>query len=58
MSMHRTGPGRMGVGQAQSFYERLCAAGKPKKLALAAVAHKLLIILNAMMRRRARWAHA
>jgi transposase len=42
----------------KAFYERLCSTGKPKKLALAAVAHKLLIILNAMMRRRSRWAHA
>jgi len=40
-----------------AFYKRLCDAGKPKKLALAAVAHKLLVILNAMMRNRSRWAH-
>lgn len=40
-----------------AFYKRLCDAGKPKKLALAAVAHKLLIILNAMMRNRSHWAH-
>ena len=40
-----------------AFYKRLCDAGKPKKLALAAVAHKLLIILNAMMRKRSHWAH-
>ena len=40
-----------------AFYKRLCDAGKPKKLALAAVAHKLLVILNAMMRSRSHWAH-
>ena len=32
------------------FYRRLLAAGKPRKLALIAVARKLLTILNAMMR--------
>ena len=30
------------------FYQRLLAAGKPKKLALTACARKLLTILNAM----------
>ena len=34
------------------FYERLVAAGKPKKLALIACARKLLTILNAMARTR------
>lgn len=34
------------------FYERLLAAGKPKKLALIACARKLLTILNAMARTR------
>ena len=32
------------------FYERLCAAGKPKRLALAAVARKLIIIANTLLR--------
>jgi transposase len=32
------------------FYERLVAAGKPKKVALTASMHKLLLILNAMIR--------
>jgi transposase len=32
------------------FYQRLLAAGKPKKLALTACARKLLTILNAMAR--------
>ena len=36
----------------RAFYDRLVAAGKPKKVALLAVARKLLTILNAMMRER------
>jgi transposase len=38
------------------FYERLLALHKPKKLALTACMHKLLTILNAMVKRQARWA--
>ena len=34
----------------RTFYERLVAAGKPKKVALTAVMRKLLTRLNAMMR--------
>jgi transposase len=34
----------------KAFYQRLIAAGKPKKLALTACARKLLTILNAMAR--------
>ena len=34
----------------KAFYQRLIAAGKPKKLALMACARKLLTILNAMAR--------
>ena len=37
------------------FYARLVAAGKPKKVALTACMHKLLTILNALLRRRTRW---
>lgn len=37
------------------FYERLLAAGKPKKVALIACARKLLTILNAMVRDNAPW---
>jgi transposase len=37
------------------FYERLLAAGKPKKVALVACMHKLLIILNAMVAHQTRW---
>jgi transposase len=40
----------------RAFYERLLAANKPKKLALTACMHKLLTILNAMVKRQARWA--
>lgn len=37
------------------FYERLLAAGKPKKVALVACMHKLLLILNAMVAHHTRW---
>ncbi len=39
----------------KAFYARLCAAGKPKKVALTACMRKLLTILNAMLARRTRW---
>lgn len=39
----------------KAFYQRLLAAGKPKKLAMTACMRKLLVILNAMMRDRAGW---
>jgi transposase len=39
----------------RAFYERLLAAGKPKKLALTACMHKLLTVLNAMLRHRTSW---
>lgn len=38
-----------------AFYQRLCDAGKPKKLALVACMHKLLTILNAMVRHGTSW---
>ncbi|GGI91617.1 IS110 family transposase [Polymorphobacter multimanifer] len=38
-----------------SFYARLIAAGKPKMVATIAVAHKLLIMLNAILRERKPW---
>ena len=42
-----------------AFYERLVAAGKAKKVALVACMHKLLTIMNAMVKQRTRWrAHA
>jgi transposase len=40
----------------RAFYQRLCAAGKPKKVALTACMHKLLTILNAMLRHRTHWS--
>lgn len=39
----------------KAFYQRLLAAGKPKKLAMTACMRKLLVILNAMMRDHAGW---
>ena len=39
-------------GILKTFYQRLRTAGKPAKLALIAVARKLLTILNAMLRDR------
>lgn len=40
----------------RAFYERLRAAGKPKKVALVACMRKLLTILNHLVRTRQRWA--
>src|SRR5215210_4251145 len=39
----------------RAFYTRLLAAGKPKKVALTACMHKLLLILNALLRQRVPW---
>ena len=39
----------------QVFYTRLVAAGKPKKVVLVACMHKLLTILNAMMKQQTPW---
>ena len=39
----------------RTFYQRLLAAGKPKKLALTACMRKLLTILNAIVRTGQRW---
>lgn len=39
----------------RDFYARLLAAGKPKKVALVACMHKLLIILNAIARTKSPW---
>jgi transposase len=41
--------------QIKAFYERLLAAGKVKKVALTACMHKLLTILNAMLKHRTPW---
>ena len=40
------------------FYQRLCAAGKPKKVALTATMRKLLVIINAMVKNHGRWERA
>lgn len=37
------------------FYERLCSAGKLKKTAVIACMHKLLIIMNAMIKNNQSW---
>ena len=42
----------------KTFYERLIAAGKSKMAATIAVAHKLLIILNAILRDKKPWQTA
>jgi transposase len=39
-----------------AFYTRLCAVGKPKKVALTACMHKLLTILNAIVRHGTPWS--
>ena len=39
----------------KALYQRLRAAGKPAKVALVACMHKLLLIINAMIRDRRRW---
>jgi transposase len=42
------------------YYQRLCSAGKPKKVALTATMRKLLVIINAMVKNHSAWslAHA
>jgi transposase len=42
----------------KAFFDRLVAAGKPKMVALIAVARKLLTILNAILRDRRPWQTA
>lgn len=37
------------------FYDRLCSAGKKKKTAIVACMHKLLIIMNAMVKNNEPW---
>ncbi len=39
----------------KTFYDRLLAAGKPKKLALTAAMRKLLLILNAIVKTSSPW---
>jgi transposase len=42
----------------RTFYQRLLAAGKPKTVALVAVARKLIVILNAILRDEKSWLTA
>lgn len=42
----------------KAFYERLLKAGKPKVLAIVALARKLLTILNAILRDKTAWQNA
>jgi len=39
----------------RSFYDRLCATGKAKKLAITACMRKLITILNAMLKHHTSW---
>lgn len=39
----------------KNYYQKLCAKGKKKKVALVACMHKLLTILNAMIKNRVAW---
>ncbi len=39
----------------KTFYQRLLATGKPRKVALVACMHKLLTILNAIIRTNTKW---
>ena len=39
----------------RDFYQRLCSAGKPKKVALTACMRKLLTILNVMVKHNRHW---
>ena len=41
--------------QIKIFYERLCNAGKAKKVAIVACMHKLLIVMNAMVKNNQPW---
>lgn len=42
----------------KAFFERLVTAGKPRMVALIAVARKLITILNAVLRDKKPWQHA
>lgn len=39
----------------RAFYQRLCARGKPHKVALTAAMRKWLVVLNAILRTRIPW---
>ncbi len=40
----------------RDFYQRLCAAGKPKKVAITDCMLKLLVILNSMIKHHSNWS--
>ncbi len=42
----------------RTFYQRLCHAGKRKKVALTACMRKLLTILNSMLKHRTPWSYS
>ena len=42
----------------RAFHQRLRSAGKPKMVAIIAVARKLLTILNAILRDKTKWQNA
>jgi transposase len=41
--------------EIRAFYQRLVAAGKPKRVALVACIRKLVVLLNALVRQRRQW---
>ncbi len=53
----RISPESLDKHMIREFYQRLLAAGKPKKVALTACMRKLLTILNAMLRANTVWRH-
>jgi transposase len=42
----------------RQFYQRLCAAGKAKKVAITACMRKLLLILNSMLKNNKSWSYS
>lgn len=42
----------------RTFYQRLVATGRPKKVVLTAAMHTLLLVLNALLRQRTPWHDA
>lgn len=41
--------------QIKAFYQRLCEAGKQKKVAIVACMHKLLLVMNSMLKHNQLW---
>jgi transposase len=42
----------------RAFAKRLTAAGKSKRLVIAACARKIIVVINAMLRDQTPWRHA